>query len=351
MTAEMLVSTREVRTIQVSIILQNNSNDAHPFVPKYVVVAGFGLMIYDWLVTIGDETGLIWHSRWNSTKFLFFATRYLEFIVSASALFYVFGLNLDAHVLFRKIGKDNTQFQSDIAVGAILVAEAIMALRVIALWRKSRNIFYSLGFLAVVYVIVSVITILKADHPVYGPLEGLPSCTIFHFNNRPASKIFALLMSFEFVIMVLTFWKGIIHWREDVYANALIVVFYRDGALYFLFLFALSMANFVIWHRERPETAIYYFLLVEPQRVFHSVLTARIILNLRETVARRQGLGSLPTIHFQCEHPGRAEGSAHDNSNEIEMNRIHTAVRSSRMSVSYLTDPQDRSYVNPVDPK
>jgi len=86
----------------------------------------------------------------------------------------------------------------------------------------------------------------------------------------------------ELTILVLTAWKCFRFWKENASSSSsLIGTFYRDGVLYFVCLFAVSSANVVVFIVGDPEQQ---GILLELQRVLHSVLSARIILNLRKFV-------------------------------------------------------------------
>jgi len=91
---------------------------------------------------------------------------------------------------------------------------------------------------------------------------------------------FGCLVTMELTILVLTAWKCFRFWKENA-TGSLIVTFYRDGVLYFVCLFAVSSANVVVFIVGDPEQQ---GILLELQRVLHSVLSARIILNLRKFV-------------------------------------------------------------------
>lgn len=45
------------------------------------------MQVYDFLLSFPDEVNLIWPSRWNLIKVLFFLTRYLPFLDISLVLF------------------------------------------------------------------------------------------------------------------------------------------------------------------------------------------------------------------------------------------------------------------------
>ncbi|KAI5117597.1 hypothetical protein M0805_004048 [Coniferiporia weirii] len=278
-------------------------------------MAELQVQIHDCLITFGDEVEFIWGSKWNYGKLLYFATKYLGYIDSIMILAclskhpslfrhlpdYVIADLLD-HNMEAQRCKQLTQAYSYLTVNGVVLAELVMACRVYALWGKSRRVLLLLSILMITEVTVAVI-IYTIDHRVIfaPPTPDYPSCLMLYDNNKPAYIEFALLMAFEFVVMLLTFWKGFEQWRGPARRSTLLETFYRDGALYFFSLFAFSTANFVIWYRLHPINGNYYVFLVEPQRVLHSVVTARMILNLRETTSIEEGSDvALTSLNFRC---------------------------------------------------
>jgi len=107
---------------------------------------------------------------------------------------------------------------------------------------------------------------------------------------------YALVLGVEFVILLLTIWIGVKQWREEV--NPLTTVLYRDAITFSSILFASSIANVSVL-AGTPSIAL-HLLLLEPQRVLHSVLTSRIILHLRiaSSYARGEDADTIPPMDF-----------------------------------------------------
>jgi len=62
----------------------------------------------------------------------------------------------------------------------------------------------------------------------------------------------------------------------------LIRILYRDGIIYFLALFSISLANAVVIFKLFNSP--YYYVLFEPQRILHGILASRVIINLRKAM-------------------------------------------------------------------
>ncbi|KAK0448296.1 uncharacterized protein EV420DRAFT_1567317 [Desarmillaria tabescens] len=91
---------------------------------------------------------------------------------------------------------------------------------------------------------------------------------------------FASLLLLETVMVVLTVWKAFRLFRGST--NLLISRFFRDGIMYYICLFALTLAN-VLVILLAPHDML--DLLDTLLRVSHSILCCRLLLGLRETAA------------------------------------------------------------------
>ncbi|KLO12048.1 hypothetical protein SCHPADRAFT_941539 [Schizopora paradoxa] len=245
---------------------------------KNLNAASITLFAYDTLLNLGDEVTLIWRKRWNIGTVMYLATRYLVLVDITSMLVYLFHDDLrpqTCHTVYSL----STYF----AFGGIILAEIILATRTYALWRRSRII---LAILLVVHVGTdapdawitynSVNALKFSPSPVPTLIPCLPSV--------PKTKIFipfVNLMVQEALMTSLAFLAAVNHWRHT--NSPLIKTLYKDGTLYFVCLLTISTANVIIFSVRSLN--IYYDLLVELQRVLHSILSARLILNMRKVAS------------------------------------------------------------------
>lgn len=95
---------------------------------------------------------------------------------------------------------------------------------------------------------------------------------------------YALVLGIEFVVIILTIWIGVKQWRKEF--NPLTTVLYRDAMTFSSILFLTSVANVALL--AGTSSIALHLLLLEPQRVLHSVLTSRIILHLRMASSKQQ---------------------------------------------------------------
>ncbi|KAH8115710.1 hypothetical protein DFH11DRAFT_1742730 [Phellopilus nigrolimitatus] len=337
----------------------------HSRVVQYVNIASVAVLVYDYLITFGDEVELIWKSKLNTGNILFFATRYPAFIDTSFMLVYLFHSNLGTNLCNKFYNASTYSFGV-----CVIIAGVIMSLRTYALWGRSRYILstlISVTLLSFVIFIIAYIrsasgsTIWRSTVP-----EIIPCVLLTTANVNVTFLIFTGLMSLECVIVFLTLWKGVKEWRDNIQPGPLLTIFYRDGLMYFFCLFgtltkhpserrlngsnfplALSMANFMILLRD-STSGDYYDLLIMMQRVFHSMLSSRIILNLR-SVSAETGVNDywrvpLASIDFASNATETIDsGEMRDFRNTSEMESFQACVRMDRRLTEEMKDSQPGS--------
>ncbi|KAF8512636.1 hypothetical protein JB92DRAFT_269308 [Gautieria morchelliformis] len=68
--------------LEALVAFQHNNLDI------YCTVASFCVLVYDFLLTRGEEIDLLWGTGWNVGKVLFFASRYPLVLDAAMLLYY-----------------------------------------------------------------------------------------------------------------------------------------------------------------------------------------------------------------------------------------------------------------------
>jgi len=87
---------------------------------------------------------------------------------------------------------------------------------------------------------------------------------------------------FDCNILVLTLWKVGSQWKSGLTKNRLLSTLYRDGIVYFLVLFLVSITNVFLLNLE--HASLYFNFLVLFQRIMIAILSSRIIINVRKAV-------------------------------------------------------------------
>jgi len=251
----------------------------HQLLAKYFNVASAVILIFDTLENFGDEVDLIWRQRLTVGKALYLASRYMAFIDVSLMLLYLFDSHLEPKICHR-LYVTTTYFT---LVGAC-TAELVLLIRIYAIWKQSMRILAFLTFISLTLFVTSILNLnihnnIKTLIFLPSPVPIIIPCFLPKAQIR-AFVDFGCLVVMDLTILVLTTWGCFKIWKENA-SSPLIVTFYRDGVLYFICLFAVSLANVVVFILGDPEQQ---GILVELQRVLHSVLSARIILNLRKFV-------------------------------------------------------------------
>ncbi|EJD35174.1 hypothetical protein AURDEDRAFT_175751 [Auricularia subglabra TFB-10046 SS5] len=263
----------------------------------YMHVAAICVFIYDHLTTLADEVNTIWPAPCTAGKVFFLIERYLTWPELILTLYMEFG-NLEAHVchgFFTYIVWS--------VVFAIVVTDMILVLRTWALWGGKRVILVSLAILLVIMTAAfSVIVAAYIKKTVFVRasqlVPSLKGCVIAQSPRRIAfgwmtltlfelgAAVFALhkrvVLNILSVIVILTLIKGIEQFRLG-YTSNLITSLYRDGILYFIYLFVLSLGNMLSIFIAPAE---YVVLFAVAQRAFNAILSCRIIIHLQAAPGR-----------------------------------------------------------------
>jgi len=300
---------------------------------KYFHVASVAILAYDCLMMLPDEIRYIWKAQWSWGMMLYLLTRYLAFFDASILMAFLFDTNIPAAKCATVYG----------AVGwfelvGITVAEVVLFMRTYAIWGQSRRILYVLILLFLIIIPCAVVMKLDISTLDYFPSPFPRIAPCFSGGKKSILYIdYALVLGVEFVVLLLTIWIGIKQWREEV--NPLTTVLYRDAITFSSILFASSIANVSVL-AGTPSIAL-HLLLLEPQRVLHSVLTSRIILHLRIASSDAQeDADTIPPMDFDL--PG--------SSRNVGMTTASLAGGDTQGTISMFTDTESRWHGGSVDP-
>ncbi|KAF4574512.1 hypothetical protein EYR36_005854 [Pleurotus pulmonarius] len=231
----------------------------------YLHLSCNSLLVYDYLLTFADEVRYVYGAPWNFGKILFYFTRYPVFVDTALTLHHQVGYSLSVQeciTLFKITGW--------MIIIGIVIAEVIMTLRVWALWGRTRNFAIFLSILSVATVAGGGVAFFKF-HSSQSFIamddinSAIPGCFPDDGNNVVFVS-FTVLMGYETIIFILTLIKAIQHF--------------------------VSFANVIILLTEPNE---YANMLTSIQRALHSILSARILLRLRQESERTRNVPDAPT--------------------------------------------------------
>ncbi|KZV90875.1 hypothetical protein EXIGLDRAFT_770435 [Exidia glandulosa HHB12029] len=218
----------------------------------YVNAASTCLFMYDHAMTFFDEVELIWPASWGAGKILFLLARYLTWPELVSGLVHQFW-DIDAGMCHRIFG-----YNSFSIVWGIGAAEMILVLRTWAIWDRHRGLLIGLVTLFFgVWIAESYIISQLVDKTIFVPATSfspvLRGCVITA-STQIVTYAWILLTAYEALILGLTLVKAVQHFRSG--SNRLMNMLYRDGILYFVYLFAISAANLIVVYTTEAEFTI-----------------------------------------------------------------------------------------------
>ncbi|EJD32275.1 hypothetical protein AURDEDRAFT_178680 [Auricularia subglabra TFB-10046 SS5] len=111
---------------------------------------------------------------------------------------------------------------------------------------------------------------------------GWMTLTLFELGAAVFALRKLVVLNILSVIVILTLIKGIEQFRLG-HASNLITSLYRDGILYFIYLFVLSLGNMLSIFIAPSE---YVVLFGVAQRAFNAILSCRIIMHLQAALGR-----------------------------------------------------------------
>ncbi|KAF9500220.1 hypothetical protein BDN71DRAFT_1440818 [Pleurotus eryngii] len=251
---------------------------------SYSAAVSATLLFYDYSITLADEIDLIWFAPWGAGKGLFLLNRYLSFIDTPLWIYRDLGTR---HSLSVCGTLDNITGWT-LIIG-VLIAEVIMILRVWALWARSRILGAGLAVLSS-GTFAGAVTAYVKYHQVrtYEPPVLDLGCRAVD-NSRTDHVIYILVTAVEISMLIIM--RGL---RGDrLRYSSPIRRAYQDGVLYYVILAISSALNASMMGKAPHELAT---ALVMPQRILHSILSARIMLRLRADVVNRKArlLESMP---------------------------------------------------------
>ncbi|KAF8639307.1 hypothetical protein AX17_001588, partial [Amanita inopinata Kibby_2008] len=235
------------------------------------------LFIYDFLLTFGQEVSLIWWSKWSIVKVLFLLSRYMPFVDIIVVTYHQFGT--------LSISQCNIAYQINgwMFVIGMALSEVILTIRTWIIWNKDKRLTYGLPVFfcltwAAGFVVMSIF--IRSLAFIQLPFPFIKGCIVIA-GSRILTVDWALLMFYNtgnLMLMVIRvtslYWSGV--------ESRLLRRLYTDGVFYYAFLFGISVINVSVIFSLPPE---YVDLLSSTQRALHSILSSRVILDIREQAA------------------------------------------------------------------
>ncbi|KAF8202639.1 hypothetical protein K438DRAFT_1932609 [Mycena galopus ATCC 62051] len=274
----------EEAVLYVSLTLVNN----------YVLYATAALLVYELFTSLDDEVAYVWPLKWRLPKILFILNRYI-----IRAMLVCLWIVADYPGTSAEFCRIYSYWQMIPLRLAILAAQALVGMRVWAIYNNSRQMFwilagiYTLEFAAVTAcIVVATIDTQGASQP--PPLSCALNSRSGYLLQRYASATWIAPVCFEFVMVLITLPKIVPFsrcgwaWRRRPRGfplgpgsggNATLAILARDSLIYFFLIFTFSLANAVIY--ELSFSTYYHSILLAPTSAISCIAVSRMMINIR----------------------------------------------------------------------
>ncbi|KAJ7282968.1 hypothetical protein C8J57DRAFT_1297149 [Mycena rebaudengoi] len=250
------------------------SDYANIFVTRYV---NGKILLYDHLLTLGDEVTFIWPAKSSSPKGLFLFIRYvvpcamIVYTVQLSGL--VPGLQLSTTVNSCRWWMG---FAAFLGWGTVAIMNFLILLRLWVIWDRDRRLMV---WTVLCFILAQVAGLVCASIVVWKMTESMvwhQELTMCGFNTFvPVAIIWLPAIAFECVVCGTAWWNAL--YRPRSQNVALTAALYHDGFLYFLVSVGLRVTNTVL--------ATLSFLIRSPVWCATTTTACRLIIKMRRISA------------------------------------------------------------------
>ncbi|KDR75902.1 hypothetical protein GALMADRAFT_248681 [Galerina marginata CBS 339.88] len=277
--------------------------------------SNYVLLLYDHMLTFGEEVEKIWSRPFTLPTLLFYINRYVthfQYIVIQVAFHETTWTDSVCNRYVRFAGASTTSL--------VAVGELIMILRVYALYLGNKKILVFLLVLLCGQVSVSAWAVhngMRVPQP-----RGFPGCVLTGKNKTFAALWGAPLVT-DTCIFFLTVWRAARYLRKHGRMTVMEIML-RDGTLYFLTIFGVNLMN----------TLIYFLALGDLKavgasfsQILTSIMISRLQLNLRYTKSD-SGVIGLPKMKAMFGYQKTSGPRPETSSSAVFTSVVNTNIRS-----------------------
>ncbi|KAG2109091.1 hypothetical protein BD769DRAFT_107983 [Suillus cothurnatus] len=185
-----------------------------PRICYYIVAAGV-MLVYDWVLTFGQEIELIWRQRWSFMTMLYLILRYI------GIPYYVLMILTSMPIASATDAVSDTMIYTIIGINTVVAAAVgvIMIARLHAMYQRSRLM---LVFLVIIFLAVNITCgvlaaiVLKDTVAEELILSGTYMCTFEYEGDVQlwTSMIWVLNVVWETLALCLSVWIAVKHFRD-----------------------------------------------------------------------------------------------------------------------------------------
>ncbi|KAG2013177.1 hypothetical protein CC2G_010115 [Coprinopsis cinerea AmutBmut pab1-1] len=249
-------------------------------VAKLVETSCLSLWIVDYLETLPLEISIMWTSstqKFSLVKCLFYTLRYVPLG------FFALSFGLENNIIDEQSCRRRLAIFSLLTVAIVVLAEALLFVRVYAVGGRSKCLKYSLiGYFVVSLGIVFGLLIwhiLSLTFTVPRPGREIYSCALIQSGRGNLVSIaWGIIAANEILMMAMTFF--FVFMKHINRRNRILEVFYRNGTFYIIAIVVVSIGN-ILMAAISPN---HLYLLSSYQATLHAIFSTRMVLQIREVV-------------------------------------------------------------------
>ncbi|TDL23327.1 hypothetical protein BD410DRAFT_787674 [Rickenella mellea] len=264
---------------------------------NYVGVASYTFLIYDHILTFGDEVEYIWKGHKGPIIYLFFVNRYFFDLA--------FILNLNAYLnpaFTPDVCRRFVRFEGSCVLIGLGLAGLMMMFRVNALYGGQRIVLAMLGVLWL--TMVGVFSwLLAGGQPVIHP-AGIHGCSLIFSESlgSVATLSSALPLIFDSAVLMLTLRRTAGLFKSRM-AGHIVRILVRDGILYYSVIFTCNLVLTIMIATAPPGNRNIMGQLTQLMTV---TMMSRITIHLRvESQRKRDTAVFLDSVNTESRGPVR----------------------------------------------
>ncbi|KAG2095098.1 uncharacterized protein F5147DRAFT_718762 [Suillus discolor] len=255
---------------------------------SYFVVASFAAIIYEWVLTLGQEIELVWTKRWSLMTILYLSLRCTGIIFTVSTVLWT----LPSVSLTDTSCTIIWYLQSGTSVVANAVLGVILIIRLHAMYERSRKM---LVFLVVFLLAATIVfTVIAATSHISGVeivIYGIHQCSPTGSSSNLVTEAWGISTAWELTTLCLAVWVVVKYLRELKQPLAKLTlgnyfrVLIETHAFYFIAYAAVACLNLGSLSPSIGDplgVEIYYGILQLAQVMQMFILGPRLILSIRE---------------------------------------------------------------------
>ncbi|KAJ6467258.1 hypothetical protein C8R45DRAFT_1219084 [Mycena sanguinolenta] len=272
---------------------------------NYVLYSIACLLVYEVFTSLDDEVARVWSLKWRLPKLLFIFNRYVirAILISLWILVNYLGTSSEFCGIYSYLQMIPLRL-------AILAAQALVVIRVWAIYNNSRLIFWVLTILYTLEVVGVTLCVVVATLDTEAAAQPAPlGCSLVsrsgNLLTRYTTAIWLLPICFEFIVIVLTVAKIFPQWAWGGKSrllgsggNTTIDVLARDSLIYFGFIFTCTLTTAIM---DTTFHQPYHSILLAPTAAVSCIAVSRMTINIGASLDKPTSAGAMSDLLF-AEH-------------------------------------------------